>query len=105
MSTVEEFILEGQLNLDVVKLELQLATICLNALAEGGKAESGHVALDVIDEVHFLGVQVPILSLELLVVKAYIGCSDDEVDDIGLVFGVDVVSLGDLNKLRLEVYI
>ncbi len=56
MSTVEEFILEGQLNLDVVKLELQLATIDLNALAEGGEAESGHVALDVIDEVHFLGV-------------------------------------------------
>ena len=77
MSTVEELILESQLNLDVVELELKLATIGLDALPERGKAESGHVALDVVDEVNFLGVQVAILGLELLVVKAYIGCNDD----------------------------
>ena len=46
-----------------------------------------------------------ILSLELLVVKANIGCNDDEVDNISLVFGVDVVSLSDLNKLGLKVRI
>ena len=101
MSTVEEVIPEGQFNLDVIELELQFSTIGFNALAQGGKAESGHVALDVIDKVHFLGVQVAILSFELLAVKAYIGCSDDEVDNIGLVFRVDIVSLSDLNELRL----
>jgi hypothetical protein len=48
---------------------------------------------------------LPILCLELLVVKAYIGCSDDKVNDISLVFWVDIVSLSDLNELRLEVSI
>ena len=43
--------------------------------------------------------------MELLVVKANIWCNDDEVDNISLVFGVDVVSLSDLNKLGLKVRI
>ena len=103
MSTEEEVLFDGQLNLSAVELELQFATVGLDALAEGVQTEGGHVALQVVHEVHFLYVQVTILGMKFGIVKAHVGAADDKGHNITLVLWVRIASLCNLNKLRLKV--
>ena len=79
-SIVEEVLLEGELDIDVVEAEAQLATVGLDLATEGLIAVRIDEALEVINEVYLVLVQVTVLGLELGVVEADIGSADNEFD-------------------------
>lgn len=88
-----------------VKSEMQLASTCIYLLFKGFNTVGKDIALEIVNEIDLILIEMTIFSLKLSLIKAYIGNTNNELDNVCFILGIDKLSFSNLHKLWLEMFL